>query len=47
METDGAETMVAGGGKPISSCKSAGIERLMVVVEIIDDLVNELWWDVG
>lgn len=47
MEADGAKTMVTSGRKPISGGKGAGVERPWVVVEIVDDLVNEFWWDTG
>lgn len=42
METDGAETVVPGGGKPVSGCEGTGVERLGIVVEVVDDLVDEL-----
>ena len=42
VETDGAETMETSGRKPIPSCESTGVERLGIVVKVVDDLVNEL-----
>lgn len=47
METDGAETVVASGRDPSPGDESTGVERLWVVVEMVDDLVDELGWDVG
>lgn len=47
IETDGAETMETSGRKSTPRRESTRVERLGIVVEAVDDLVNELWRDVG
>ena len=47
METDGTETVVASGRDPIPGGECAGVEGLGVIAEVVDDLVDELGWDVG
>jgi len=47
MESDGAESVVAGRRDPTPGGESTGVERLGVVAEVVDDLVDELVWDVA
>lgn len=47
MESDGLEAVVAGGRNPTPGGESAGIERLGVIAEVVDDLVDELVWNVA
>ena len=47
METNGVETVEASGRDPFPGGESTGVERLGVIAEVIDDLVDELGWDVG
>jgi len=47
MESDGVEAVVAGGRDPAPGGEGTGIERLGVIGEVVDDLVDELVWDVA
>ena len=47
MESDGLEPVVAGGRDPAPGGESTGIESLGIIAKVVDDLVNELVWNVA
>lgn len=46
-ETNGAEAVITRGRKPVPGCKSTGLERLGIIMKMVDNLVDEFRWDAG